>query len=79
MLKLMDKKKIQFYAQKLCLSKPEFINFCFVSGGSWAERNARREGQSGKKVIILYRGSYTSAYVLFDLLNELGKIYKMRC
>ena len=25
-----------------------------------------------------YRGSYTSAHVLFDLLNELGKSDKMR-
>ena len=31
-----------------------------------------------KQVIILYRGSYMSAHVLLDLLNELGKRDKMR-
>ena len=27
---------------------------------------------------VLYRGSYMSAHVLLNLLNELGKRYKMR-
>ena len=28
--------------------------------------------------MVIYRGSYMSAHVLLNLLNELGKIYKMR-
>ena len=29
-------------------------------------------------IYLLYRGSYMSAHVLLNLLNELGKRYKMR-
>ena len=31
-----------------------------------------------KVTTLLNRGSYMSAHVLLNLLNELGKIYKMR-
>ena len=72
MLKLIDKKIFSILLSKFCLSGPKYINlFQFYLF------------QLYDKVFLFqnmacrYRGSYMSAHVLLNLLNELGKRDKM--